>query len=117
MDVEKTMDFILAQMAEFASMHVSTQKHLDQLQKHIDQLRAGQQKNDEQIQVIVGAVHALIRTRDEDRQLIERERLRAEQERLRMDALSDKIDQTTENVNALVKIVDGMIRRNGGQIQ
>jgi ABC-type transporter Mla subunit MlaD len=117
MDVGKTIEFILAHEAQISARHAELAEMQIATQKNLDELSASVKSHDEQIQAIAGAVHVLLRTRDEDRQLIERERLRAEQERVRMDALSDKIDQTTQNVNALVKIVDGMIRRDGGQIQ
>ncbi len=100
MDVEKTIEFLLAHQAQVATESAARDQRIDKLSETVA-------KHDEQIQVIAGAVHALIRNSEEHR-------LANEELRQAIQIVSANTDHCTENINALIKVVDGLINRGSG---
>ena len=111
MDVEKTIEFILTQQAQFSSDLSQLDRRLDRLTGNVESLAATVKGQQVQIDSIGGAIHVLIKVSDEHRQAI----IRSDQAIQRSD---EKSDQIKENLNALIKIVDELVRRrDNGHIQ
>jgi chromosome segregation ATPase len=150
MDVEKTIEFILDQQAQFQSDLAGLRgevrdltKEIRELTKEVRDLAKTEQRVTEGQDVIVGAIHGLIQTGQEtrdlitaDRQLIQelREEVkgtndnlnvlikvfiedreeRKEDRRLARE-LREDVQQTNDSLNSLVKVVDEIRRENGGR--
>jgi len=111
MDVEKTIEFILTQQAQFSSDLSQLDRRLDRLTGNVESLAATVKGQQVQIDSIGGAIHVLIKVSGEHRQAI----IRSDQAIQRSD---EKSDQIKENLNALIKIVDELVRRrDNGHIQ
>jgi uncharacterized coiled-coil protein SlyX len=93
MDVEKTMEFILAQQAGFAA----SQARFDE---RLEKLAAVQDNQQKSIFEMVQVVRALA--------------THATKTAHKIDRLADKIDGLTANMNALIQVVDGSVRRDNG---
>jgi len=108
MDVEKTIEFLLAHQARFSA----DMDQLKELQKVHEERFAKQEdglaKLTEQVDLLT---RVFIKSREEQFQVINALGRKIE-------AVAERVDQTTENVNALVKVVDGLVgRSNGGHKQ
>ena len=99
MDVEKTMEFILGQQAQFSVDLASLTAETRDLAKSVRGLTEGQQ-------VIVGAIHGLIQAGQETRDAMNEDRRRSQE-------LREDVQRTTDNLNALIKVVDNMRNKNG----
>lgn len=100
MDVEKTIEFILGQMADFAV-------GMQQLRESQAELRDG-----------------LVRTVEVVNQLAVAQREFAQYTEQRFQALTDEVRELTgevrtiaDNLNALIKVVDDLVRRDGPRPQ
>src|SRR5258706_11558350 len=84
MDLEKTIEFIVAHQARFAEQHVQMAQ---------------------EVQAIARATNALIEIVQENHNDIHALRKDAEEDRAAMRELREDVQQVTENVSALVKVV------------
>ncbi len=103
MDVEKTIEFILANQAQFSADMLRMEAESAARDQRIDKLSENVAKHDEQIQAIAGAVHSLLEHGKDLGAAIERTHLRS----------MERDEEIKENLNALIKVVDGLVRRNG----
>jgi len=92
MDVEKTMEFILAREARMAV-------RMDGHDQRIGELEIESAKLTKEVEVIAGAINALISTRQEERDV-------TNGLGHAMDGLRKEVLRTTENMNALIRVVE-----------
>ena len=100
MDVEKTIEFILGQQAQFTV--------------DMADLRATVKDLATENRVIAGAVHKLIEVSQENRDAIVELRKQAEADRQRMQEIREDLQRTMSNVEAVIKVVDELVRRKNG---
>ena len=111
MDVEKTIEFIVAQQAQFHANLGAQQARFEAWQEKfstdLTQLQAQQQKQQNQIDSLV-----ILAGRQFEVSKAQGERL----DRLgdKVDKLGDKVDKLHEDVTLLFKIVDDLVRRGNG---
>lgn len=96
MDVEKTMEFILTQQAQFS---VDLAAHTEALAAQSNAIAAQKDNLDQFANLIMTWV--------------ERSDKRAQATEDRLGRLVVKVDQIADNMNALIRVVDGLVRRPG----
>jgi uncharacterized membrane protein YqiK len=111
MDVEKTIEFILAQQAQFHANLEAQQAHFEtwhqRFSADLSRFEVQQQKQQAQIDSLV-----ILAGRQFEMSKAQGERL----DRLveNVDKLGDKVDKLHEDVTLLFKIADDLIRRSNG---
>ena len=112
MDLEKTMQFIIEQQAQFSAdiqqlkeIDAALGKRMDQASQRMDRVEGGiasllqaQFKQLESVNNVVDSVGRLSQAQQ-----------RTEEN---LDNLAQAQQRTEENLNSLIKIVDGVVRRN-----
>lgn len=104
MDVEKTIEFIVAQQAQFSSDLIELRKHTAINQSHFAALEKHLMDFEGLMAKWVDRIEAGNQTRDE----------KARERDQKIADLATKVDALTEDVHALVRVVDGMIRGGNG---
>ncbi len=108
MDIEKTMEFIVEQQAQFYAHIAMIDGRLDRASAEIEQLA---QEN----RAIARAVHAIMEHSQNNALQIEKNTSQIERNATQIASLADQQQQTKDNLDALIKIVDSMVRgKNGG---
>ena len=110
MDVEKTMQFILDAQA-------ATSVQLDRLTEIVAGNHASQAARNAELSTQIAAQKDHL---DQFSNLmmtwVERHDKRMDQLAERQNRTDEKVAQTTENLNALIKVVDGLVRRDNGNV-
>lgn len=103
MDVEKTIEFILEQQAQFQAQvatrmqqQAEAQTALEANQNRLAQLQLRQQEMIGNLATVVGGLAEHVGGLTE-----------------RVDRLFEAQERTENNLNALIKVVDDLVRRNG----
>ncbi len=109
MDVEKTIEFILEQQANFS---VRLEQHREQvaaeMSAHRAQVAAEMSAHRAQVAEETGQFFGVLKT------WVERFEERAHNRDLRMDRLEEKMESLIDTVNVLTHVVDGLVRRGDG---
>ncbi len=116
MDVEKTMQFILEQQAQFwaglqqtreanDAGHAAFQSEQRRLGQHQSQLVETQARQQVMLNDLISVVG----------QLPAHQKTFAEQTAAAQQRTEEKLQDVTNNLNALIKIVDDLVRRDGQQ--
>ena len=109
MDVEKTIEFILATQARIsANLDAISENH----ETRIRDLEESRKRLDGSLDLLS---RVMIKTREDEFQVIDALGRKIEALGEKVEAVGDRVDQTTENVNALIRVVDGLVRRGNGE--
>jgi chromosome segregation ATPase len=115
MDVEKTMEFILAQQAAYAAHQEAMAAHQDAMAARQAQLAARQDTFDERLARLNAFQDSQQKSIYDLLQVVRGLATHATETDQKIDRLSDKIDGLTDNMNALIQVVDGLVRRDNGR--
>lgn len=103
MDVEKTIEFILSQMADFAVGMQHLREGMQELRQSQAELRESHTELREGLVRVVAVVNQLAVAQREFAQHTEQ----------RFQALTEEVRTIASNLNALIKVVDDLVRRDG----
>ncbi len=103
MDVEKTMQFILDQQAQFWAS-------LQQMREAEAAAHAALETEQKRQQEVLGGVIAVVAQLATGQQVLVEAQKRTEE---RVQELSARVQDVTDNMNALIKVVDDLVRRDG----
>ena len=112
MDVERTIEFLLAQQVRFDERQTRFEEWS---QVQFGRLSAQQEQTSKEVQATAGAVHVLIRAVDGDRAAMRELREGMVELREGLADLREDVTRVTGNVDALVKVVDDLVRRGNGR--
>jgi len=122
MDVEKTMEFILAQQAAYAAHQDAMAAHQDAMAAHFEemavrqaQVAARQDTFDERLARLNAFQDSQQKSIYDRLHVVRGLATHATETDQKIDRLSDKIDGLTGNMNALIQVVDGVVRRHNGR--